>query len=61
MRDWIKWNGGECPVPGETPVSVQRRSGVVESGRARAFWWNHLGWSGDIVSYRVVETEEADE
>ena len=67
MNEWIKWNGGECPVPTGTPVDVEFRDGQrllnVEAntslpGCARgaygAFWMHHNVGS-DIVAYRIVE------
>ena len=54
---WIKWNGGECPVPPDTVVTVQMRSGkVLGPDRASAYMWNHIG---DIVEYRII-TEQTD-
>ena len=32
MSEWIKWEGGECPVPVDTLVDVELRDGtIVES------------------------------
>lgn len=29
MSEWIKWNGGECPVPAGTIVDVEHRDGEI--------------------------------
>ena len=54
--DWIKWDGGECPVGRGIKIAVRPRSGgeylsEEEDGSLR---WKHLGWDSDIVAYRVV-------
>ena len=52
---WIKWHGGDCPVPPDTVVTVQVRIGrVLEPDRASAYMWNHVGGAGDIVEYRII-------
>ena len=56
---WIKWHGGECPVPPETKVEVELRGGAVREARAGNYYWDHYDDDGDIVSYRTV-TEQAD-
>ena len=58
---WIKWYGGDCPVPPETMVQVKLRGGIVGELRAGDYYWNHCDDDddGDIVSYRTV-TEQAD-
>ena len=57
---WIKWHGGECPVPPETMVKIKLRSGVVRwPGRAVRYLWAHHDDNSDIVKYRTV-TEQPD-
>lgn len=57
---WIKWHGGECPVPPETMVEVKfRRVAPEREERAGRYFWNHEGEDDDIVEYRTV-TEQAD-
>lgn len=59
---WIKWHGGECPVPPDTPVEVKFRDGDSQSGYsayAYAYSWNHGGGIADIVEYRIT-IEQAD-
>lgn len=59
---WIKWRGGECPVPKGTLVDVKYRDGgeascvpameFVSGGRF-AVEWDHSGTNGDIIGYRL--------
>ena len=57
---WIKWHGGECPVPPETMVKVKFRRGDSTSEHpASDYCWRHYGEDHDIVEYRTV-TEEPD-
>ena len=57
---WIKWDGGECPVPPDTMVDLQFRGGGSQSGYpAYAYFWRHGGDGDDIVEYRIV-LEQAD-
>ena len=57
---WIKWDGGECPVPRDQEVMIKLRSGVVRGPRlAYRYAWNHLGTRTDIVEYRTF-TEQPD-
>ena len=58
MSDWIKWEGGECPVPKGTLVEVRIWAGEVGVDVAEAFWWDHRGKTGDIVAYRVVSVSQ---
>lgn len=53
---WIKWSGGECPVPQNAHVAVWLRSGVESWAERPAdlFRWSHIGNSGDIVAYRLT-------
>ena len=57
---WVKWDGGECPVPRDQDVMVKLRSGVVRGpGRAVSYLWAHHDDNSDIVKYRTV-TEQPD-
>lgn len=55
---WIKWEGGESPVPPKTSVDYRLRQDAdddyvtVEAGALR---WSHLGQRGDIVAYRLAQ------
>ena len=52
---WIKWHGGECPVPPETMVKVKgRKLALGRGGRAGGYYWHHGGGDDDIVEYCVV-------
>ena len=57
---WIKWHGGDCPVPFDTSVEVALHSGLLPGPRSAArYAWNHLGTRTDIVEYRTF-TEQPD-
>ena len=52
---WIKWHGGDCPVPFDTLVEVALHSGFLLGPRSAArYAWNHLGTRTDIIAYRTV-------
>lgn len=59
VNDWIEWNGGECPVPGETEVMMRFRNGATSVTRAKHCRWDHPGAAGDIIAYRVVSRPPA--
>lgn len=55
MGDWIKWSGGERPVPHDTPVEVLFRNDALNSSCSAGEWaWKWTGSCSDIVAYRVV-------
>ena len=57
---WIKWHGGECPVPPDTLVEVKFRRGDSTSEHpASDYCWRHYGEDHDTVEYRTV-TEQPD-
>ena len=59
---WIKWHGGECPVPPDTLVDIKLRSGFVRGLRpAGKYIWNRDDDDddGDIMEYCVI-LEQAD-
>ena len=57
---WVKWDGGECPVPDDTRVEVKCRSGkVLEPRLAYRYSWSHIDSNSDIVEYHTV-TEQPD-
>ena len=57
---WIKWDGGECPVPPETMVKIKLRSGHVTGPVFAAHCeWKRHNHHADIVEYHTV-TEQAD-
>ena len=52
---WIKWNGGECPVPPDTLVGVKLRCRSSElSGLAKRYDWHHNDCGADIVEYHTI-------
>jgi hypothetical protein len=53
--EWIKWEGGKCPVDDETGIQVMFRDQTTYSSTNGGFRWNHIGALGDIVAYRVVK------
>ena len=55
---WIKWDGGECPVPPETMVKIKLRSGHV-TGPVFAVncEWKRHNHHTDIVEYCVTASE----
>ena len=59
---WIKWNGGECPVPLDTIVEVKFRDGDSQSGHpAYAYYWHHDGDGADILTYcTIIEQSDLD-
>lgn len=59
-HDWMEWNGGKCPVDGDTMVDVRFR-GLPEPGiyvPAKDLLWEHRGKDTDIARYRVVTKVE---
>ena len=57
---WIKWHGGEYPVPPDTIVELKLRCGLLERDvRADDYLWYHEDGYEDIVEYRTV-TEQPD-
>lgn len=49
---WIKWHGGECPVPPNTKVVLKLRNGnVLGTRRATVYRWRDVNDGGDIVEY----------
>ena len=50
---FTKWNGGDCPIDGNTVVQVLFRSGKFGiPARAGSYAWKHIGSISDIVAYR---------
>ena len=62
MTDWIKWNGGECPIKSDkTWVEVKLPDGCITrsaQGKSWRWTWNHEGKGGDIIAYRITEDHE---
>jgi hypothetical protein len=65
--DWIKWEGGECPVPKGTLIDVRYRGGqevrnlpALDHSVKHAYVaidWSHEGFKGDIVAYRLARPQ----
>jgi hypothetical protein len=59
---WIKWEGGERPVPGDTIIDVEHRDGdLYEGTRADGPYstdWDHADCGGDIVAYRLTPSAQ---
>jgi len=51
MGDWIKHDGGACPVDGDTIVEVRFKDGFKGMPTPAAY----LGWTDSIIAYRVIE------
>ena len=52
---WVKWDGGEGPVPLDTIVEVKFRDGDSQSGHpAYAYYWHHDGDGADILTYCII-------
>lgn len=69
MSEWIKHDGGPCPVDGDTRVhfrtewEMQKAETPVTEERngrkASSLRWTHIGkpWD-DIIAYRLVEIDQ---
>lgn len=60
---WIEWDGGECPVNGDTVVEVKYRNpfpGHINNRQGCYFSWSHEGDDGDIIAYRLHKPQEAE-
>lgn len=60
MSDCIEWYGGECPIPDGVKYEIQFYGckPLRPSCDASAFRWHHIGDSGDIVAYRIIESDD---
>lgn len=56
---FIRWRGGERPVPFDTEVEVILRDGARFSKKAGAFDWNDDADPRDIIAYRVLTDARA--
>lgn len=69
---WIAWGGGECTVQTGVLVDVRYGDGVEEFAleanmlnktrfrTAAAAWWRKDGSYGDIIAYRLHQTQKAE-
>lgn len=58
MSEWIKWEGGECPVNGDKLIDVKHRDGTSSTGIAISYKWDcvRFGSDKDIIAYRLCST-----
>lgn len=57
MSEWIKWDGGECPVDGDVRVDTKWEDGAILSNDTASDWaW---GMGGGIIAYRLSEQKSA--
>lgn len=62
--DWIEHDGSEMPVDEETFVEIKCRNealwrklfGFAAPSRAGSLRWDHKGSGGDILYYRLADT-----
>lgn len=54
---WIKWKGGECPIPDGVLFKFRFRDGEEYKAydNASKWCWEHRGIDGDIIAYRVLK------
>lgn len=57
--DFIRWRGGDCPVPFDTEVEVILRNGDRMSESASSFDWDIDNHPRDIIAYRVLTAARA--
>ena len=57
--NWIKWEGGDMPVPKGTRVDVKHRDRDVfqyqKAGSGYAERWHHDDCIADIIAYKIVK------
>lgn len=51
---WIEHDGGPCPVPLDSRVTIMCRTGGTDTDEAREWWWgrNRAPVSYEIIAYR---------
>jgi len=62
MTDWIKWNGGKCPIKSDkTRVEYKCRDGYIDLSIGKVCRWDHRSdkySKNDIIAYRITEDHE---
>lgn len=61
---WIQWAGGECPVDSDAIVEVKYRKPSphqFNNDRAGDFTWSHDGIDGDIIAYRLQQSDKSEQ
>ena len=51
---WMGWGGDDRPVPKEASIEYITQGGRIDSARAGACSWVHIGNDSDITSYRLM-------
>ena len=52
---WIKWGGGENPVPNKRVLTRDRDGTITEAHNSDMWGWDHIERPDDIVSYKIVK------
>lgn len=52
--EWIKWDGGECPVAQDVEVCARFADGDTTTDTAGRLGWGHDHGAANIVAYKVV-------
>ncbi len=60
MIKWIKWSGGDCPVPSGMVVVYMLRDGCLGVTQANCLNWVHYNSKSDVVMYLVVSEAGTD-
>ena len=56
--EWIEWNGGSCPVEASVVVEAKLRGSEPRGSRkAGDYNWRHGYGNGEIVAYRIAESD----
>ena len=60
MTEWIKWNGGECPIKSDkTRYTLKFRTNAEYSCKGSDRWeWRNFMVNADIIAYRITEDHE---
>ena len=58
-NEWIKWDGGECPVDGDAEVNIRLRDGSEYILPAGKLVWVRIKQpsENDIIAYRLSAEE----
>ena len=52
---FIPWDGGDCPVPLDSKVTIMCRSGATDTDTANVWWWGRCNdgpLDYEITAYR---------
>jgi hypothetical protein len=66
-NQWTSWFGGECPVPPNCIVEIQKRGGDQVQIEARRVAWSHRDFGSmgaekiddlhDVINYRICKSQ----